>query len=123
MDVTILVADDDAMIRQLVRLMLEPVGYKIIEAVDGFDALEKVKKHQPDVLLLNILMPNLDGITVCKMLRKEKASATLPIILLTGQAQLSVINKGLQAGATNYLTKPMSRQELLRTLRQAIDEK
>jgi two-component system chemotaxis sensor kinase CheA len=105
--------------------MIEPAGYKVIEAVDGLDALQKVKEGQPDVVILDILMPGLDGIAVCKKLRQAEATATLPIILLTGQAQLSVINKGIEAGANLYLTKPMTRKQLLdalQSLRKHFDE-
>lgn len=116
MNEIVLVVDDDTMIRMLLRRMLEPAGYHIIEAIDGFDALIKIKHHQPDAMILNILMPRIDGITVCEMVRKEKTTSTIPIILLTGQAQLSAVNEGLRAGATHYLTKPMSRKTLLNTL-------
>lgn len=121
MRATILVVDDDAMIRNLLRLMLEPMGFQVIEAHNGFDALEKVTRNRPDVLILNVMMPGLDGISVCEMIRSAEKTSTLPIIILSGQAHLTAMTRGLRAGATRYLTKPMSRRTLIETLEEILD--
>lgn len=100
--------------------MLEFAGYDIYEAVDGLDALEKVKLVQPDVILLDVMMPNLDGLEVCRRLRSQPATAKLPIIMVSAKIQVEAIREGLAAGATRYLTKPVSRANLVETIREVV---
>ena len=117
---SVLIVDDEPMARTLLRLMLVRAGFHVSEAEDGFDALEKVRKNQPDVVLLDVMMPGMDGFTVCEKLRNESATAELPIIMLSAKTDLDSINKGLRAGATIYLTKPISPEELTQHVRDAL---
>jgi CheY-like chemotaxis protein len=110
---SVLIVDDEPMTRNLLRMMLSYAGYQIYEAEDGLDALEKVEKHAPDVVILDVMMPNMDGIDVCKHFRQNEATAELPIIMLSAYTQPSAVEAGLAAGANKYLTKPISRQTLL----------
>lgn len=119
---SILVADDDPMIRNLLRIMLETANHTVYEAQDGPEAVKKALEIHPDALILNIRMPDMDGFTVCKTLRGEKETAVLPILILSGQAHLTAVNKGLLAGANRYLTKPMSRSALLQNLNEVLSE-
>jgi DNA-binding response OmpR family regulator len=119
---SILVADDDPMIRKLLRIMLETANHTVFEAHNGQDAIEKVHTIHPDAMILNIRMPEIDGISVCHMLRHDKETAVLPILILSGQAHLTAVNKGLLAGANRYLTKPMSRSILLQNLDEVLNE-
>ncbi len=119
---SILVADDDPMIRNLLRIMLETANHTVFEAQNGQDAIEKVHTIHPDAMILNIRMPEMDGITVCHTLRHDKETAVLPILILSGQAHLTAVNKGLLAGANRYLTKPMSRSILLQNLDEVLSE-
>ncbi len=121
MSQSILIADDDPMIRNLLRIMLETADYNVIEAQDGQDALTKITTANPDLMILNIMMPKMDGLTVCKTVRSQEETALLPILMLSGQAHLMAVNRGLLAGANRYITKPMTRDVLLRNLREVLD--
>lgn len=109
---SVLVVDDEPMARTLLRLMLVRAGYNVTEAEDGFDALEKVRINPPDIILLDVMMPGMDGFKVCEVLRDEEETKRLPIIMLSAKTDLDSINKGLRAGATKYLTKPISPEDL-----------
>lgn len=104
------------------RLMLVRAGFNVFEAEDGFDALEKVRKNQPDVVLLDVMMPGMDGFAVCEALRNEASTATLPIVMLSAKTDLESMNKGLRVGATKYLTKPISPEELTQHVREVLEQ-
>lgn len=112
----ILVVDDDFEIRQMLCTLLTFQGYETIEAVDGRDALEKLTHFLPDALILDVMMPHMDGITLCRYLRREPTTARLPIVMLSGKAQAEAVQAGLAAGANRYLTKPMSLEALMACL-------
>lgn len=118
---SLLIVDDEPMTRDLLRLMLERAGFVISEAEDGNEALEKIKENPPDAVILDVMMPNMDGITVCKILRSQEATASLPVIMLSARTHLDAVEKGLRAGATRYLSKPVSRQDLIQNIREAIE--
>lgn len=117
---SVLIVDDEPMARTLLRLMLVRAGFHVTEAEDGFDALDKIRKNQPDVVLLDVMMPGMDGFAVCEQLRNEAATAELPIIMLSAKTDLDSINKGLRAGATVYLTKPISPEDLTQHVKDAL---
>jgi CheY-like chemotaxis protein len=98
--------------RELVRIALEAVGYEVIEAADGEDALATARSAAPDLILLDIHMPRRDGISVVKELRAEPRFQTVPILALTATAMKGDRQKGLDAGFTEYLTKPISVTDL-----------
>lgn len=102
------------MARTLLRLMLVRAGFDVMEAVDGFDALKKVKQDRPDLIILDVMMPGMDGFTVCTSIREEPNGAEVPIIMLSAKSDLGSVNRGLLAGATKYLTKPVSPDNLTR---------
>lgn len=101
--------------------MLVRAGFNVFEAEDGFDALEKVRKNQPDVVLLDVMMPGMDGFAVCEALRNEGSTAALPIIMLSAKTDLESMNRGLRVGATKYLTKPISPEELTQHVREVLE--
>jgi DNA-binding response OmpR family regulator len=117
---SILVVDDEWRTREMLRMFLEMEGYEVFEAEDGVDAIEKAGLLHPDVMILDVMMPRMDGITACKQLRSTQETAKLPIIMLSGKIQEQAIREGLEAGATTYMTKPMSHKELLGNIRAAI---
>ena len=119
---SVLIVDDEPMARTLLRLMLVRAGFVVFEAEDGFDALEKVSKNPPDVVLLDVMMPGMDGFTVCEKLRAEDNTARIPVIMLSAKTGLDSINQGLRAGATVYLTKPISPEELTRHVQNALSD-
>lgn len=118
---SVLIVDDEPMARTLLRLMLVRAGFNVSEAEDGFDALEKVQASQPDIILLDVMMPGMDGFTVCEELRQRKETSKLPIIMLSAKTDLDSINKGLRVGATKYLTKPISPEDLTRHVNDVLD--
>jgi CheY-like chemotaxis protein len=101
------------MTRSLLRLILEPAGFGVTEAQDGLEALAQVQQNQPDVVVLDVLMPRLDGLAVCRALRSQAETADLPIIILSTSVQATAVEEGLRAGADKYLFKPISPAELI----------
>jgi DNA-binding response OmpR family regulator len=108
----VLVADDDPDILSLVKLRLERSGYDVVSAGDGAQALQTARARTPDLALLDVMMPKLDGYEVTTRLRQEEATRHLPIILLTARVQESDIARGVEAGADDYVKKPFSTHEL-----------
>ncbi|GAB10441.1 two-component response regulator MprA [Gordonia araii NBRC 100433] len=111
----ILVVDDDRAVRESLRRSLTFNGYAVETAGDGLEALEKVVAQRPDVLLLDVMMPRMDGLEVCRRLRS--AGDDLPILVLTARDSVSERVAGLDAGADDYLAKPFALEELLARLR------
>jgi DNA-binding response OmpR family regulator len=120
---SVLVVDDEPMARTLLRLMLVRAGYEVVEAEDGFDALDKVKDGSHDVMLLDVMMPGLDGFSVCQTVREDSNMSELPIILLSAKTDLESVNKGLKLGANKYLTKPVSPEELAQQVKDVLKDK
>ena len=110
---TILVVDDEPSIVELVRFTLEDADVRVVEASDGAEALILARRVKPDLVLLDVQMPRLDGLEVCRQLRLEPAFARTPIIMLTAAGQQADRARGLGAGADEYLTKPFSPLALL----------
>jgi two-component system response regulator MprA len=111
----VLLAEDDRSVRDSVVLALELEGYDVDSVRDGAEALAAFDANEPDVLLLDVSMPNVDGLTVCRRLRARKV--TVPIMMLTARHEISDRVSGLDAGADDYLVKPFSLDELLARLR------
>jgi DNA-binding response OmpR family regulator len=108
----VLAADDDEDILALVAFRLERSGYTVIQARDGQQALELALAEAPDLAVLDVMMPKLDGVELTRRLRSEDATSRMPIILLTARAQDSDVAQGFEAGADDYLRKPFSPEEL-----------
>lgn len=117
---TVLVVDDDLMTRDLIRLILKQTNLQVDEAVDGFDALEKIRQHMPDLVLLDAMMPRMDGFTVCKTLRSEEKTADLPIIMLSTRADQKARRRGEDLKATRYLVKPILPSALIEVIYQEL---
>ena len=109
----ILVVDDEKHIVRLVQLNLERAGYEVITAYDGLEALEKVQSEHPDMIVLDVMMPRLDGFETLRRLRANPETAEIPVIMLTAKSQEQDIFTGWQSGADCYLTKPFNPMELL----------
>ena len=117
----ILIVDDEVRMRQLLKLYLEPIGYVCNMASDGVEALEKVKKENFDLILLDVMMPLFDGFEVCKKI--TDAYPDIPIIMITALNDAESIIKGLDAGATDYVTKPFNGDVLLARVRSVLRRK
>lgn len=108
----VLAADDDDDIVGLVVFRLERAGYKVIVAHDGEEAFELAVKERPDLAVLDVMMPKLDGFELTRRLRATEATKQMPIILLTARSQDADVQQGFDAGADDYLRKPFSPDEL-----------
>jgi DNA-binding response OmpR family regulator len=108
----VLVADDDPDILQLVALRLGRSGYDVVTASDGEQALDAALERAPDLALLDVMMPKLDGYQVTERLRGNATTRHMPVILLTARVQEADVARGIQAGADDYVKKPFSTQEL-----------
>jgi two-component system response regulator MtrA len=117
MDQRILLVEDDPSIRELTALGLRAAGYTVTEASDGRDALERFATDPPDAVLLDVMLPVVDGLTVCRAIRERSA---LPVIMLTARTETFDVVIGLEAGADDYVRKPFEMPELLARLRAAL---
>ena len=110
MNIKVLVVDDEESIQELVSYNLEQLGFEVVRAADGLEALDVFKKEKPDLILLDIMLPKLDGLEVCRQVRQKSA---VPIIMLTARTTDTDKVLGLDFGADDYITKPFSPRELL----------
>ena len=108
----VLAADDDADILGLITFRLERSGYTVLQAHDGEEAFELARTAKPDLAILDVMMPKLDGFELTRRLRADAATKRMPIILLTARAQEADVQEGFEAGADDYIRKPFSSQEL-----------
>jgi DNA-binding response OmpR family regulator len=109
----ILAVDDEPSIRRLVEVNLQRAGYAITTAPDGQAALSQIARERPDMVLLDVMMPRMDGFELLRRLKADPATAGIPVLMLTARAQDADVFRGLQSGADFYLTKPFNPQELL----------
>jgi len=117
----LLIAEDEASLRDILRFQLQSVGYEVHEAVDGKEALEKVGALQPDLVLLDVMMPQVDGYDVCRKLRMSFLTRHIPIIMLTAKTTKSDKQTGLEGGANDYVTKPWDAKELQLRIRNVLE--
>lgn len=113
----ILVVDDEALLVETIAYNLEQAGYKVVTAADGKSALEAARTEAPDLIILDIMLPEIDGLEVCRQLRRESGTATTPIVMLTAKGDEIDKVVGLEVGADDYVTKPFGRRELLARVR------
>ena len=117
---TVLIVDDEPMTRKLLRLMLTRANYQVFEASDGYEALEAVTTHGPDAVLLDVMMPGMNGYTVCSHLRSQKQTAQLPIIMLSARGDSEGIQQAMAVGASLFMTKPITPNDLLAQLQKLL---
>ncbi len=113
----ILVVDDEPHIVRLVQVNLEREGYEVLTAYDGVEALEKVAAEKPDMVVLDVMMPRMNGFEVLKKLKADESTRDIPVIMLTAKAQDADVFRGWQSGVDSYLTKPFNPMELLTFVR------
>jgi len=116
----VLAADDDEDILELVSFRLGRSGYTVLQAHDGEEALQIAQEQTPDIAVLDVGMPKLDGLEVTRRLREQEATSKIPIILLTAWVQESDVERGFAAGATDYVRKPFSPMELVARVQAAL---
>lgn len=117
----ILVVDDEIYIVHILEFSLTMEGYSVLTASDGEEALRIIEQERPDLVVLDIMMPKLDGYEVCKRLRQDEQFRSLPVILLSAKGRPMDREAGLSAGADDYITKPFSPRKLLEKMRELLD--
>jgi twitching motility two-component system response regulator PilG len=113
----IMVIDDSSTIRRSAEIFLGQVGYQVILAEDGFDALAKINDYHPDLIFCDILMPRLDGYQTCALIKKSAKFRNTPVIMLSSKDGLFDRARGAIVGSDEYLTKPFTKDSLLKTVR------
>jgi len=117
----IMVIDDSSTIRRSAEIFLGQVGYQVILAEDGFDALAKINDYHPDLIFCDILMPRLDGYQTCALIKKSAKFRDTPVIMLSSKDGLFDRARGSIVGSNEYLTKPFTKDSLLKTVRNYTD--
>ncbi len=118
----VLYIEDNPQNMRLVRKILKHAGYEVLEAEDGLSGLKVAQENHPDLILMDINLPDMDGLQVTAELKKNPAVASIPVIALTANAMVGDREKALEAGCDGYLPKPINRQELLTTISEFIGE-
>lgn len=120
MEKKILLVDDEPYIVLLLETRLRAEGYEVVSAIDGLTALEMAKKEKPDLMILDLMLPKMDGYKVCGLLKKDARYARIPILMFTARAQEEDQRLGTEVGADAYLTKPFEPQALLAKVHELI---
>ena len=115
-DATILIVDDSKTAIAVISKVLEPTGYSIISGINGEEGIEMAKIHQPDLIIMDVIMPGLNGFQATRILRKEELTKDIPIIIISGNEQATEKFWGLRVGANGFLPKPVDRGELFHLL-------
>ena len=118
----ILVVDDEIYIVHILDFSLGMEGYEVVTALDGEQALEKVKTEKPDLIVLDIMMPKLDGYEVCKNIKANSATQNIPVILLSAKGRNVDQKMGFDVGADDYITKPFSPRKLVERINQLLGQ-
>lgn len=108
----VLIVDDEEFVRQLIQIKLKFCGIETVEAGNGIEAIEKAAAEKPDLILLDVMMPKMNGFEACQRLKANQETAHIPIVMLTARGDPSAKERGENAGAMEYLTKPFSPQKL-----------
>jgi DNA-binding response OmpR family regulator len=116
----ILLVDDEVQLVEMVKLRLEANDYEVITAYDGQEALDKARKEKPDLMILDLMLPKVDGYKVCRMLKFDEKYKSIPIILFTARAQESDEKLGFEVGADAYIIKPFEPQILMGKIKELI---
>jgi two-component system alkaline phosphatase synthesis response regulator PhoP len=120
--IKILAVDDDAMVLAVIKKRLEFAGYEVITAMEGLEGLKKARSENPDLIVLDLILPNLNGYQICAMLKRDSNYRKIPIIMLTSRSQQADIAEGMKAGADAYITKPYDPDEFIAKIQTLLTE-
>ncbi len=112
-DSTILIVDDNAQNLELLQAYLETLPCRLVTATDGIEALSAVAEHKPDLVLLDVMMPRMSGFEVCQKLKSDPATRSIPVIMVTALNEIGDIERGVESGTDDFLTKPVKKLELI----------
>jgi DNA-binding response OmpR family regulator len=118
----ILAVDDEPHILKLVSFSLTSGGYEVIEATDGESAVHAARDHQPDLVLMDVMMPLVNGYEACRRMKADPATCDIPVVMLSAKSQVSEQAEGIAAGAIGYITKPFTPKELVAKVAQLLEE-
>ena len=118
----ILIIDDEVQLVEMVKMRLEAAGYETISAYDGQEGLEKAKKEKPDLIILDLMLPKMDGYKVCGLLKNDARYSKIPIIMFTARVQEEDMRLGKDLGAEAYVTKPFDPKILLSKIKELLGE-
>lgn len=116
----ILIVDDEEDLRKMLAFRLEAVNYEVLQAANGQDGLNRARSDNPDLIILDLMLPKLDGFKVCRMLKFDEKHKHIPIIMFTARAQKSDENLGIEMGADAYITKPFEPKVLLEKIKELL---
>jgi two-component system alkaline phosphatase synthesis response regulator PhoP len=119
----ILFVDDEADLIETVRFPLELEGYHVLVSNNGEEALNKTRQEKPDLILLDIMLPKMDGYTICRLLKSDEKYRHIPILMLTARSQERDRQTAMQMGADEYITKPFDIDEVIRKIKSYLDKK
>lgn len=119
----LLVVEDEPEIAELIRYHLSRAGHRVAIAGNGWEALARIRDSRPDLLLLDLMLPDLDGFGICEILRREPATATLPIVIVSAWESDDSRNLGLELGALDYVTKPFSPSALVKRVNSILEQR
>ena len=102
----VLVVDDDDRVREMIEFRLTLFGYEVVQATNGQEGLVAVRREQPDLILLDVMMPELDGFQVCRRLKQDEATKGIPVVMLTAKAEAKDVTRAFESGADDYVVKP-----------------
>jgi DNA-binding response OmpR family regulator len=119
----VMAVDDDHVIRGLLEVNLEMEGHEVVTAVDGQDALDKIRTQPPDLVILDVMMPNMNGWQVAEALQADAATSHIPIVFLSARAMENDIRRGTEVGAAAYVTKPFDPIDLMALVSRLLEER
>jgi CheY-like chemotaxis protein len=117
----ILVADDDPLVLRSITFILERAGFRIETATNGHRALDCIHKERPALAMLDVMMPDMDGLELCRQLKSDPELKSIPVFLVTARAMVQERERGLAAGADDYITKPFQNQALIERIRDVLE--
>ena len=117
----VLVVDDEEDLLELVTFHIQSAGWEAVTATNAADALERIAASRPDLILLDLMLPDLDGLSLCEMFRRSPQTAAIPILMLTGLSREPTRQLALQVGADDFITKPFSPRELMQRVTRVIE--
>jgi len=118
----ILLVDDSSTVLLMERMILSKSDYDVVTARDGLEGVEKARAEHPDLILMDVVMPRMDGFEAVRQLRKEDATREIPVIMVTTRGELSSVENGYASGCTEYVTKPINGLELLAKVRSCLGQ-
>jgi two-component system alkaline phosphatase synthesis response regulator PhoP len=117
----VLIVEDNPDLLELLRLQFKEEGFATATALNGVDAIKKARSLMPDLLLLDIMLPELDGLAVCEIIRKDPATASMPILMITGLTGQLTRCAGIESGATDFVTKPFTTAQVVSRAKQLLE--